>query len=134
MWKHEKRGRGLQNFVVVVLFWDKVSVCSPRWPRTYYVEQAVLKLRLREVYMPLPTEIKGMGHLANWKFQCRFLFFNNSSGHISSSSESRHWQLTTICSTSPKGPDTLFWPLHQVCMWCTDMHTDKNINTHTINE
>jgi hypothetical protein len=46
--------------VVVVVFRDRISLCSPGCPGTHSVDQAGLKLKIR---LPLPTAgIKGVGH------------------------------------------------------------------------
>jgi hypothetical protein len=44
------------------------------------------------------------------------------------------WQLTSICNSSPRGSDALFWPLQgTTCMWSIDKymqatHMDKMKN------
>ena len=50
-------------FVCLLLFWDRVTLCSPWCPGTHSVDQAGLKLEIRLSLLP-SAGIKGMRHHA----------------------------------------------------------------------
>jgi hypothetical protein len=65
----------------VLVFWDKISLCSPGCLGTHSVDQAGLELRNSPVCLP-SAGIKGMCHHARLPFlktQLHFYYFNNCS-------------------------------------------------------
>jgi hypothetical protein len=50
------------NFFLFLVFWDRVSLCSPGCPGTHSVDQAGLKLRSLPVFASQVLGIKGVSH------------------------------------------------------------------------
>lgn len=59
----------MKEILLVFVFQERIFLGSPGYPRTYFVDQASLKLR--EIYLPLRPNagLTGAGHSA-WQRKC----------------------------------------------------------------